>query len=61
MKYIMCTTCGRRLCKAETGTQVDLELICPKCGETTLATLRGEELLIRPKPKRDKSLRPTAL
>lgn len=57
MKYVMCANCGRRLCKAETGTKVDLEIECPKCGKTTLVTLKGEELFIRPKPIQDKPLR----
>lgn len=30
MKYAMCTHCGRRLCKGENGTKVEME--CPKCG-----------------------------
>ncbi len=56
MKYVMCITCGRRLCKAETGAKVDLEIVCPKCGETTLVTLTREELSIRLKPLQDKPL-----
>ena len=31
MKYAMCPKCGRRLCKGENGTKVEME--CPKCGE----------------------------
>lgn len=31
MKYAMCPNCGRRLCKGEPGTKVELE--CPKCGK----------------------------
>lgn len=57
MKYVMCANCGRRLCKAETGAKVDIEIECPKCGEATLVTLKGDELLIRPKPQQDKLLR----
>ena len=31
MKYAMYPNCGRRLCKGEPGTKVELE--CPKCGK----------------------------
>lgn len=29
MKYAMCPKCGRKLCKGETGTRIEVE--CPKC------------------------------
>lgn len=57
MKYVMCANCGRRLCKAETGTKVELEIECPKCNKTTLVTLKGEELFFRPKPVQDKPVK----
>ncbi len=28
-KYVVCGDCGRKLCKAEPGSVV--ELVCPKC------------------------------
>lgn len=34
MKYAMCPKCGRRLCKGENGTKVEME--CPKCGENII-------------------------
>ena len=54
MRYVMCGNCGRRLCKAESATQAEFEIECPKCGESAVAILKGNELLIRPKPQRDK-------
>lgn len=53
----MCSNCGRRLCKVEAGTQVDLEIECPKCGETTLVTVNAEGIFIRPKPIQGKPLK----
>ena len=50
MKYVMCINCGRRLCKVDSSAKVEIEIDCPKCGEPTLITLKGEELLIRRKP-----------
>ena len=37
MKYAMCPKCGRRLCKGENGTKVEME--CPKCGEFASVTM----------------------
>ena len=55
MKYIMCSNCGRRLCKVEAGTQVDLEIECPKCGErfvpTTAAYIAGPHTITKRKLK----------
>ena len=31
MKYVMCLNCGRRLCKGEAGSKIEIE--CPKCRE----------------------------
>lgn len=52
MKYVMCSNCGRKLCKVESCAKVDIEIDCPKCGEPTLITVKGDELLIRHKPTR---------
>ena len=32
-KYVVCGDCGRKLCKAEPGSVV--ELVCPKCNKPT--------------------------
>ena len=37
MKYVMCPECGRRLCKGENGTKVEIE--CPKCGKIVIVTI----------------------
>jgi predicted RNA-binding Zn-ribbon protein involved in translation (DUF1610 family) len=37
MKYAMCPNCGRRLCKGEPGTTVEIE--CPKCGEMAIVII----------------------
>ena len=52
MKYAMCPTCGRRLCKGEPGTKVEIE--CPKCGEFAIVTIQSDDLII--KRRKSKSL-----
>jgi phage FluMu protein Com len=48
MKYVMCPHCGRKLCKGEAGTNVEIE--CSKCGRMTLVIIFENELQIRYKP-----------
>lgn len=52
MKYAMCPHCGRRLCKGELGTKVELE--CPKCGKMTSIIISVDELFISNKPLKEK-------
>ena len=58
MKYAMCPTCGRRLCKGEPGTKVEIE--CPKCGEFAIVTIQSDDLIIKQKtpqtPEKQKSV-----
>ena len=42
MKYAMCPECGRRLCKGEPGTKVEVE--CPKCGKTAVVVIDVDNL-----------------
>ena len=42
MKYAMCPKCGRRLCKGENGTKVEME--CPKCGEFASVIIEEDEM-----------------
>lgn len=44
MNYVMCPKCGRRLCKGESGTRVEIE--CPKCGELTSVTIKDDVICI---------------
>lgn len=44
MNYVTCPKCGRRLCKAESGTKVEIE--CPKCGGITSFTIKDDVLYI---------------
>jgi hypothetical protein len=44
----MCPNCGRRLCKGEAGTKV--EIVCPKCGEVAVVCIKDEDLLISHRP-----------
>lgn len=48
MNYVMCPKCGKRLCKAESGTKVELE--CPKCGEFASVIIDDDGLRISKKP-----------
>ena len=48
MKYVMCPHCGRRLCKGEPGTKVEVD--CPKCGKTVSVLINGDNLYIIEKP-----------
>ena len=42
MKYAMCPKCGRRLCKGENGTKVEME--CPKCGEFASVIIEEDDI-----------------
>lgn len=48
MKYAMCPNCGKRLCKGEPGTKVELE--CPKCGKFASVIIDNDDLHISDKP-----------
>lgn len=48
MKYAMCPNCGKRLCKGEPGTKVELE--CPKCGKSVSVIIDADDLRISDKP-----------
>ena len=48
MKYVMCPHCGRRLCRGEPGTQVEVE--CAKCGKVASIFINGDNLMIKEKP-----------
>lgn len=52
MKYAMCPNCGRRLCRGEPGTKVELD--CPKCGKTAYVIIDDDNLHISHKPITDK-------
>ena len=54
MMYAMCPNCGRRLCKGEAGTKV--EIVCPKCGEVAVVCIKDEDLLISHRPFGQESL-----
>ena len=47
MKYAMCPKCGRRLCKGENGTKVEIE--CPKCGEFSFVVIEEDYVCISKK------------
>ena len=44
----MCTHCGRRLCKGENGTKVEME--CPKCGTFASVVIEDDDVHISKKP-----------
>lgn len=44
MKYAMCPNCGRRLCKGEPGTKVEID--CPKCGTSAVVIIEDDNLQI---------------
>lgn len=48
MKYAICTNCGRRLFKGESGTRIEMD--CPKCGEFVSVVIDAEDLHISSKP-----------
>ena len=61
MKYAMCPNCGKRLCKGESGTKVELE--CPKCGKFAYVIIENDNLHISDKPlqtQNDKLIRANA-
>ena len=55
MKFVMCPKCGKRLCKGEAGTKVEIE--CPKCGEFASVIIDDDGMHISKKPIEDKPLR----
>ena len=55
MKFVMCPKCGKRLCKGDAGTRVEIE--CPKCGEFASVIIDDESMHISKKPIEDKPLR----
>lgn len=44
MKYVMCPNCGKKLCKGEAGTRVEVD--CPKCGETVVVIIKDDDMRI---------------
>ena len=44
MKYVKCSNCGKRLCKGEAGTKIEIE--CPKCREVAMIAIRLDGLQI---------------
>lgn len=48
MNFVMCPKCGKRLCKGEAGTKVEIE--CPKCGEFVSVVIDDDGLRISKKP-----------
>ena len=45
MKYAMCPQCGRKLCRGETGTEIEIE--CPKCHKLFFVRIDAEEIHIK--------------
>ncbi|MCH5165083.1 MAG: Com family DNA-binding transcriptional regulator [Clostridiales bacterium] len=52
MKFVMCPKCGKKLCKAEPGTKVEIE--CPKCGEFASVVVDEDSMHISKKQTPDK-------
>ncbi len=48
MKYVTCPVCGRRLCKGEAGTAVEID--CPKCGKTMFVRIGKTGTLVSETP-----------
>ena len=48
MKYAMCPNCGRRLCKGEAGTKIEIQ--CPKCGENAIVVIGDDDMHIHKMP-----------
>ena len=42
-KYVVCLECGRKLCKAEPGSVV--EMYCPTCKKTGYAEVRDDTVV----------------
>ena len=42
-KYVVCLECGRKLCKAEPGSVV--EMYCPTCKKTVYAEVRDDTVV----------------
>lgn len=57
MKYATCPNCGRRLCKGESGTKVEIE--CPKCGTAVEVVIDNNHLHISDKTQLDKPMKQT--
>ena len=58
MRFVMCPKCGKRLCKGEAGTKVEIE--CPKCGDFASVIISDDSMHISKKPIEDKPLRQRA-
>lgn len=58
MKFVMCPKCGKRLCKGEAGTKVEIE--CPKCGEFASVIIDEDGMFIGKKPLADKQIHQNA-
>ena len=43
-KYVVCGDCGRKLCKAEPGSVV--ELVCPKCKKPVVAMVKEDGIVM---------------
>ena len=43
-KYVVCGDCGRKLCKAEPGSIV--ELVCPKCKKPVVAMVKEDGIVM---------------
>ena len=43
-KYVVCGDCGRKLCKAESGSVV--ELVCPKCKKPVVAMVKEDGIVM---------------
>ena len=58
MKFVMCPKCGKRLCKGEPGTKVEIE--CPKCGEFASVIIDADSMHISQKPLMEKPIQKSA-
>lgn len=58
MKFVMCPKCGKRLCKGEAGTRVEID--CPKCGEFVSVVIDNDSMHISQKPLGDKPIHQSA-
>lgn len=57
MKYATCPNCGRRLCKVEIGSKVEIE--CPKCGEPVVVQVDDAALHIKSNTTKEKQVKQT--
>lgn len=44
MQYVMCPVCGKKLCKGENGTKIEIQ--CPKCGEKVKISIDDRDMHI---------------